>query len=130
MAGENVQMNPNEYNLSTRYVLAMRQLPQYQCCMERSGASITHALTGVRVSPLGTLNDPDDVSGLLEVVYPGGSTATVIGALFFKLALREAAKTEVDIHPGDFGLLVRSSVQKRIADLHEHFTGKYGLDES
>lgn len=122
-------MNPNECNLSTRYVLAMRQLPQYQCCMESSSISITHALTGAQVSPLGTLNDPDDTSGFLEIIYPGGSRATVIGALFFKLALREAAQIEVDLHPADFGVLMQSSVQKRIAGLQEHLEMKHQIYE-
>lgn len=91
---------------------------------------MTHALSGVRVLAIGELRDPDDTSGLLEVIYPGGHKATVIGAQFFRLAVREAAQIEVDLHAEDFSLLVRSSVQKRIVDLDEHLARKYGLDES
>lgn len=90
---------------------------------------MTHAMTGVQIVPLGDVNDPHDTSGMLEVIYPGGHKATMMAGLFFKLALREAAQIEVDLYPGDFRLLVRSSVQKRISDLQEHLEMKHQISE-
>ena len=60
-------------SLSARYIHAMQQLPQYGCVLPSTDAeTLTHVLTGVRISALGDLQDPDGTSGLLAIEYPGG----------------------------------------------------------
>jgi len=116
-------------NLSVRYIDALQQLPQFHCVVPAS-ESVTHVLTGVRISPVGDLQNADDTSGLLEVEFLGGKKIQVIGALYLQLALKEAAEIEISTSPSDFGIRESkySPVQLRIADLAEHLNRKHALD--
>ena len=117
-------------NLSVRYINALRQMPQYHCNVDSSGP-LTHALTGVRISPTGDLHDGDDNVGILAVEFPGGHKIEVNASSFFQIALKEAAEIEINIAPGDFGIREgrQTPVQLRIAQLGEHLRGKHSLDE-
>lgn len=117
-------------NLSVRYINALRQLPQYHCNIDSSGP-LTHALTGVRVSPTGDLHDENDSVGILGVEFPGGHKIEVYAFAFFQIALKEAAEIEISTAPGDFGIREgkQTPAQLRIAQLGEHLRRKYSLDE-
>ncbi|HHK0379479.1 TPA: hypothetical protein ACQQJB_003653 [Pseudomonas aeruginosa] len=117
-------------SLSVRYIDALQQLPQFHCVVP-TGSTLTHVLTGVRISPVGDLQDADDTSGLLEVEFPGGNKVQVIGALYLQLALKEAAEIEISTSPSDFGIRESkySAVQQRIADLAEHLNRKHALQD-
>lgn len=117
-------------NLSVRYINALRQLPQYHCNVDSSGP-LTHAFTGVRVSPTGELHDEDDTLGILAVEFPGGHKIEVHAFAFFQIALKEAAEIEISTAPGDFGIREgkQTPVQLRIAQLGEHLRRKHSLDE-
>ncbi|MDH0747417.1 hypothetical protein N5D61_13800 [Pseudomonas sp. GD03842] len=117
-------------NLSVRYINALRQLPQYHCCVDGFGP-LTHVLTGVRVSPTGELHDMDDATGILAVEFPGGHRIEVEASAFFKIALKEAAEIEISTMPDDFGIRegAQTPVQLRIAHLDAHLRGKHSLDE-
>jgi hypothetical protein len=116
-------------NLSVRYINALRQLPQYHCNIDSAGP-LTHALTGVRVSPIGDLHDEKDTAGILAIEFPGAHTIEVYAFAFFQMALKEAAEIEISTAPGDFGIreAKQSAVQLRIADLGEHLRRKHYLD--
>lgn len=120
----------NAMNMSARYINALRQLPQYHCNIETRSAALTHVMTGVRVLPTGDLQDPDDVSGILEIVYPGGHSIQVPGGMFLDLAVAEGARLEVETTPEEFELHKRkwSLAQLRAADLKEHLVRKHGLE--
>lgn len=117
-------------NLSVRYINALRQMPQYHCNIATSG-SVTHALTGVCVSPTGDLNDAEDTVGILEVEFPGGNKIEVHAFAFFQLALKEAAEIEISISPSDLGIREgkHTPVQQRISELGEHLRRKHSLDD-
>ncbi|EKF7416918.1 hypothetical protein EFK68_03900 [Pseudomonas aeruginosa] len=117
-------------NLSVRYIAALQQLPQFHC-VTPTASTVTHVLTGVRISPLGDLQDADDASGLLEVEFPGGNKVEVIGAMYMQLALKEAAEIEISTSPSDFGIRESkySPVQQRIAELAEHLNRKHSLQD-
>jgi hypothetical protein len=117
-------------NLSVRYINALRQMPQYHCNVDSSGP-LTHALTGVRVSPTGELHDEDDTVGILAVEFPGGHRIEVNAFSFFQIALKEAAEIEISTAPGDFGIREgkQTPVQLRITQLGEHLRRKHSLDE-
>lgn len=115
-------------SLSARYINALRQLPQYACNADNNGP-VTHALTGVQILPLGDITDPGDDSGLLEVIFPGGHRIEVIGGMFFKLALKEAAEIEITTAPFDFNIPPKHQtfVQIRLTELGNHLDRKHGL---
>lgn len=117
-------------NLSVRYINALRQLPQYHCNIDSSGP-LTHALTGVRVSPIGDLHDEDDTVGILRVEFPGGHKIEVHAFAFFQIALKEAAEIDVSSAPGDFGIREgkQTPAQLHLAQLGEHLRRKHSLDE-
>ena len=117
-------------NLSVRYINALRQMPQYHCNVDSSGP-LTHALTGVRVSPTGELYDEDDTAGILAVEFPGGHKIEVNAFSFFQIALKEAAEIEISTAPGDFGVREgkQTPVQLRITQPGEHLRRKRSLDE-
>lgn len=116
-------------NLSVRYINALRQLPQYQCNVDSSGP-LTHAFTGVRVTPTGE-HDEDDTVGILGLEFPGGHKIEVQAFAFFQMALKEAAEIEISTAPGDFGIREgkQTPVQLRIGQLGEHLRRKHSLDE-
>lgn len=116
-------------NLSARYIKALRQLPQFMLDINPHGP-LTHALTGVRIVPLGDLTDESDDSGILQLVYPGGHSIEVIGAAYLELMLCESAQIEVTISPEDLGIPARKFdfVQVRAAEMKEHLTRKHRLD--
>ncbi|WP_288899592.1 hypothetical protein [uncultured Delftia sp.] len=116
-------------NLSSRYINALRQLPQYQCNNDHTGP-LTHVMTGVRVLPTGDLADEDDDSGLLEVVYPGGHRIVANAHSFFAMAVAEGAQLEVATRPDDLGIKERNltPAQKRTAELLEHLQRKHTLE--
>lgn len=115
-------------NLSARYINALRQLPQFIGTLPPNGP-LTHCMTGVRVLPTGDLTDEHDDSGILEVIYPGGGKAEVIGQYFMKMALKEAAEIHVATTPNDFGIKGKSysDVQKQVEFLGKHLSGKHNL---
>jgi hypothetical protein len=115
-------------NLSSRYINALRQLPQYQCNNDHTGP-LTHVMTGVRVLPTGDLADEDDDSGLLEVVYPGGHRIEANAHSFFAMAVAEGAQLEIATGPDEFGIKERSQTpaQRRTAELLEHLQRKHCL---
>jgi hypothetical protein len=117
-------------NLSVRYINALRQLPQYHCNVDSLGP-LTHAFTGVRVSPTGDLRDDEDSVGILAVEFPGGHKIKVHASAFFQIALKEAAEIEISIAPDDFGIREgkQTPVQLRISQLSEHLRRKHSLDE-
>jgi hypothetical protein len=117
-------------NLSVRYIKALRQLPQYHCNIASTGP-LTHALTGIRVSPTGDLHDATDRVGILNIEFPGGHKIDVHAFAFFKIALKEAAEIEISTAPDDFGIndAQLTLVQKRISHLSEHLRRKHSLDE-
>ncbi|HCF2941162.1 TPA: hypothetical protein NIB45_005668 [Pseudomonas aeruginosa] len=117
-------------NLSVRYIAALQQLQQFRC-VTPVDSSVTHVLTGVRISPLGDLQNSDDISGLLEVEFPGGNKIEVIGAMYMQLALKESAEIEISTSPSDFGIRESkySPVQQRIAELSEHLNRKHSLQD-
>lgn len=119
---------PLTVSLSARYINALRQLPQYACNAEHTGP-VTHVLSGVQILPLGDVADSDDDSGLLEVVFPGGHRIEVIAAMFFRLALKEAAEIEITASPYDFNIPAshQSFVQVRLAELGNHLKRKHAL---
>ncbi|WP_157759995.1 hypothetical protein [Delftia acidovorans] len=116
-------------NLSSRYINALRQLPQYQCNNDHTGP-LTHVMTGVRVLPTGDLADEDDDSGLLEVVYPGGHRIVANAHSFFAMAVAEGAQLEVATSPDDLGIKERNltPAQRRTAELLEHLQRKHTLE--
>lgn len=115
-------------NLSVRYINALRQLPQYQCNVDSFGP-LTHAFTGVRVSPTGELHSEDDTVGILAIEFPGGHKIEVHAFAFFQIALKEAAEIEINTTPENFGIREgkQTPVQLRIAQLGEHLRGKHDL---
>lgn len=115
-------------NLSARYINALRQLPQFRGTLPPDGP-LTHCMTGVRVLPTGDLTDEHDDSGILEVVYPGGGRAEIIGHYFLEIALKEAAEIEVATTPDDLGIKKRSytPVQALVQELKEHLFWKHNL---
>ncbi|WP_139385549.1 hypothetical protein, partial [Salmonella enterica] len=116
-------------NLSSRYIEALRQLPQYMCNTDSTG-SLTHVMTGVRVLPVDNLADDEDF-GLLEIQYSGGHRIEVCAALFFDIALREAAEIEINTDPDAYNISARkqTSVQRRIIDLREHLAANVASTE-
>ncbi|MBI6674359.1 hypothetical protein YA0637_22740 [Pseudomonas syringae] len=117
-------------NLSVRYINALRQLPQYHCNVDSFGP-LTHAFTGVRVSPIGGLHYEDGTAGILAVEFPGGHKIEVHAFAFFQIALKEAAEIEISTAPGDLGIREgkQTPVQLRVAQLGEHLRRKHSLDE-
>lgn len=117
-------------NLSVRYIKALRQLPQYHCNVASTGP-LTHALTGIRISPTGDLNDVTDTVGTLAIEFPGGHKIEVHAFAFFQIALKEAAEIEISTAPDDFGISDSqlTLVQKRISHLSEHLRRKHSLDD-
>lgn len=115
-------------NLSARYINALRQLPQFHLNINMHGP-LTHALTGVRIVPLGDLTDEEDDEGLLQLVYPGGHSIEVVGSMYLDLALAEGAQLEVTTGPEDLGIpnRKRDFVQLRCAELGEHLRRKHSL---
>ncbi|MDE1555345.1 MULTISPECIES: hypothetical protein [Comamonas] len=116
-------------NLSARYINALRQLEQFHSVLPFDGP-LTHMYSGVRVLPTGDLTDPDDDSGILQLVFPGGHTVDVIGAAYLEMMAKESAEIEVATKPDDLGIPERkmTHVQLRTADLLRHLSGKHGLD--
>ncbi|MEE9871536.1 MAG: hypothetical protein PBV86_12225 [Delftia lacustris] len=116
-------------NLSSRYINALRQLPQYHCNTDHAGP-LTHVMTGVRVLPTGDLQDEQDDSGILEIVYPGGHSIEVIGQMFLEMAVAEGAQIEVATSPEELGIKGRhlTPAQKRGAEMMEHLQLKHRLD--
>ncbi|EIU9113087.1 hypothetical protein L6706_004651 [Salmonella enterica] len=116
-------------NLSTRYIDALRRLPQYTCNTDMTGP-LTHVMTGVRVLPVDNLADDED-SGLLEIQYPGGHKIVVYAALFFDIALKEAAEIEVNLSSDENYIFGRkqTAVQRSITYLREHLERKYSLND-
>lgn len=116
-------------NLSSRYINALRQLPQYQCNNDHAGP-LTHVMTGVRVLPTGDLADEDDDSGLLEVVYPGGHRIAANAHSFLAMAVAEGARIEVETSPEDLGVKERhqTPAQRRTAELLQHLQRKHCLE--
>lgn len=117
-------------NLSARYINALRQLEQFNCVLPFDGP-LTHIYSGVRVLPAGDLTDPDDDSGILQLVFPSGHTVEVIGSAYLEMMAKESAEIEVATKPDDLGIPERkmTPVQLRTADLVRHLRGKYGLDQ-
>lgn len=115
-------------NLSARYINALRQLEQFQYVLPFDGP-LTHMYSGVRVLPTGDLTDPDDDSGILQLVFPGGHTVEVIGSAYFEMMAKESAEIEVATKPGDLGIPERkmTPVQSRTAELVSHLSRKHGL---
>lgn len=116
----------NAMNLAARYINAMRQLPQYFSNLDYRGP-LTHVMTGVRVLPAGDLTDPEDDSGILEVIYPGGHRVEVNGHALYQMALAEGVRWEIDSNVDDIPPRKRDVYQARIADLDEHLRRKHGL---
>lgn len=119
----------NSLNLSSRYINALQQLPQFHCPLDSNGM-ITHMYTGVRVHPTGELMDPDDDSGFLQLIFPGGHSIEVHGLTYLNGMVKEAAEIEVATTPDDLGIPARklSQVQLRAADLLRHLHSKHGLE--
>lgn len=117
-------------NLSARYINALRQLEQFNCVLPVDGP-LTHMYSGVRVLPTGDLTDPDDDTGILQLVFPGGHTVEVIGSAYLEMMAKESAELEVATKPDDLGIPERkmTPVQLRTADLVRHLRGKHGLDQ-
>lgn len=117
-------------NLSFRYISALRQLPQYSCNVDGSGP-LTHAFTGVRISPIGELHGEDDTINTLAVEFSDGYKIEVHAFAFFQIALKEAAEIEISTAPENFGIRKgkQTSVQLRIAQLNEHLRDKHFLDK-
>ena len=115
-------------NLSSRYINALRQLPQYHCNTDHAGP-LTHVMTGVRVLPTGDLQDEEDDSGILEIVYPGGHRIEVVGQMFLEMAVAEGAQIEVATSPEELGIKERylTPAQKRGAQMMEHLQRKHSL---
>lgn len=80
-------------NLSVRYINALRQLPQYHCNVDRSGP-LTHALTGVRVSPTGELHDADDTVVILAVEFLADTRSRSMLLLFPRLHRKKLLKSK------------------------------------
>lgn len=118
----------NAVNLSARYINALWKLEQFQSVLPFSG-HLTHMLSGVRVLPTGDLTDPNDDSGILQLVFPGGHTVDVVGAAYLELMAKESAEIEVATKPGELGIPDRkmSPVQSRTDFLVRYLSGKYGL---
>lgn len=119
----------NSVNLSSRYINALQQLPQFHCALDIN-EMLTHMYTGVRVLPTGELVDPDDDSGFLQLIFPGGHSIEVHGFTYLNGMAKEAAEIEVATMPDDLGIPARklSHVQMRAADLVRHLRGKHGLE--
>ncbi len=119
----------NSVNLSCRYINALQQLPQFHYSLDINGM-LTHMYTGVRVFPTGKLEDPDDDSGFLQLVFPGGHSIEVHGFAYLDGMAKEAAEIEVATMPDDLGIPARklSQVQLRTADLVRHLRGKHWLE--
>lgn len=117
-------------NLSARYINALRQLEQFHAVLPFDGP-LTHMYSGVRVLPTGDLTDPEDDSGILQLVFPGGHTVEVIGSAYLEMMAKESAEVEVATKPHDFGIPERkmTPLQLRTADLIRHLRGKHGLDQ-
>lgn len=118
----------NAKNRSSRYINALRQLPQYVCNTDNHGP-LTHVMTGVRIVPTGDLLDASDDAGILKVVYPGGHSIEVIGKYLLDIAVKEAAEIEVTTAPDEFGIKESkySHVQERTQNLLEHLSRKHDL---
>lgn len=118
----------NARNLSSRYINALRQLPQYHCNIDHQGP-LTHVMTGVRIVPTGDLLDEGDESGVLKVIYPGGHSIEAVGKYLLEIAAKEAAEIEITTAPDDFGIKESkfTAVQARTQDLLEHLTRKHSL---
>lgn len=116
-------------NLSARYIDALRQLEQFSGVLPFDGP-LTHMYSGVRVLPTGDLTDPDDDSGILQLVFPGGHTVEVIGSMYLEMMAKESAEIEITTKPDDFGISERkmTPVQLRTANLLRHLRGKHELD--
>lgn len=125
---DSIDMN-KAVNLSSRYINALRQLPQYQCNNDHTGP-LTHVMTGVRVLPTGDLADVDDDSGLLEVVYPGGHRIVANAHSFFAMAVAEGAEIQVASMPDELNIKERNQTpaQKHATFLSEHLRDKHKLD--
>lgn len=117
-------------NLSARYINALRQLEQFHSVLPFDGP-LTHMYSGVRVLPTGDLTDPDDNSGILQLVFSGGHTVEVIGSAYLEMMAKESAEIEVATQPNAFGISERkmTPVQLRTADLLRHLRGKHELDQ-
>ena len=117
-----------QVNLSARYINALRQLPQYLCNLDTAGP-LTNAISGVRVSPTGDLDDEQDESGILEVEFPGGHKIKVHAFAFFKIALKEGVEIEVSTETQGLGIFEAklSHLQRRISQLGEHLRNKHSL---
>lgn len=116
-------------NLSSRYINALRQLPQYHCNVDHTG-TLTHAMTGVQVLPVGELEQEEDDCPFLELVYPGGHRIEVHAHLFFEMAVAEGARIEVATSPGELGIKERNQEpeQRRTAEMLEHLQRKHRLE--
>ena len=80
--------------------------------------------------PTGDLQDEQDDSGILEIVYPGGHSIEVIGQMFLEMAVAEGAQIEVATSPEELGIKGRhlTPAQKRGAEMMEHLQLKHRLD--
>lgn len=116
-------------NLSSRYINALRKLPQYYCNLDHAGP-LTHVMTGVRVLPSGDLTDADDDSGILEVVYPGGHKIEVSAYSFFAMAVAEGAEIQAATMPDEVGIKERhlTPAQRQTAFLSEHLRREHELE--
>lgn len=118
----------NSMNTSSRYIRALRQLPQFIANADPH-AVLTHVLTGVRVLPIGLVEDPGDETELLQLVFPGGHTVEVVASAYLKLQIAEGARHEVETKPDEVGVPDRKLdiVQKRTREMEEHLLRKHGL---
>ena len=119
----------NSVNLSCRYINALQQLPQFNSSLGINGM-LTHIYTGVRVFPTGKLEDPDDDSGFLQLMFSGGHSIEIHGFAYLDGMVKEAAEIEVATMPDNLGIPARklSQVQLRTADLVRHLRSKHGLE--
>ncbi|EBP2222848.1 hypothetical protein RF19_25790, partial [Salmonella enterica] len=65
------------------------------------------------------------------IQYSGGHRIEVCAALFFDIALREAAEIEINTDPDAYNISARkqTSVQRRIIDLREHLAANVASTE-
>ncbi len=116
-------------NLSARYINALRQLEQFHYVLPFEGP-LTHMYSGVRVLPTGDLTDPEDDSGILQLVFPGGHTIEVLGSVYLEGMVKESAEIEIATKPDDCGISERkmTPAQLRAADVVRHLRGKHRLE--
>ena len=107
-------------NLNQRYIAALKQLSQFKCVIDEKD-TLTHVLTGVKVSADTDVKQPEDL-GKLRLAFTDAKFIEVVAKMYFELQLSEDAAHHM--HSVGEG---SGEIHKRASKTWEHLSREYNL---